>query len=189
MLHYRQGLHRENITVSGVEIAALRSSMLLSQLMAIAVLATWALVVSALLLLPIYYTLGLRIPVQEEILGPDFVEHGIVHEGNRQLLAIIRQKIRFVAEEGMSEAQASAEVVARFAEQQKLREGRKVSLTTVGGPQGANPGFRSASGKCFFLLFRTLNSFSFPFPSVLHLFTTTTTYFTISRRGEDSRPR
>ena len=104
VIHYKQG-YRENITVTVAEIDDLRSSILLAQVYSIFVFVVWSLVATLILLLPIYFTIGLRMPTQEEILGPDFVEHGIIHEGNRQLLNIVRQKIRYVHRDGMSDTQ------------------------------------------------------------------------------------
>ncbi|XP_054158887.1 putative ammonium transporter 3 [Oppia nitens] len=48
-----------------------------SQLLAIAALSTWSILSTLAILLAIKYTVGLRMSVRDEILGPDFVDHGL----------------------------------------------------------------------------------------------------------------
>ena len=85
------------------------------------VLICWAVIVSTLLLLLLYFTVGLRMSPQEEILGPDYVEHGLIHDGNAELFKVIQQKITKVSS-GMSESQASTEASARFGSTRQTKQ-------------------------------------------------------------------
>ncbi|KAI2809518.1 hypothetical protein RDWZM_003230 [Blomia tropicalis] len=128
VIHYKHG-YMVNITVSEKDVTELRESLLLCQLFAIAIFVIWSLIASAILLLPIYFTIGLRMSLQEEILGPDYVEHGLIHDGNRLLLDVVKHKIRLVYNVGLNEAQVSGPLNHHYAEQQRLRQLRKRSLT------------------------------------------------------------
>lgn len=124
MVHYHSHYnHNPNWKVENF-----RSTLVVSQLIAIAVLIIWSSIVSIILLLILHYTVGLRIGTQEEILGPDYVEHGLNHDGNQQLLKVIQQKIVKV-NSGYSDSVASAEAVARLSTTRSKR-----SLTAVHSP-------------------------------------------------------
>lgn len=64
-----------------------------AQIVTIVVLSVWSTLSTLLILLAIKYSYGLRMSVQEEILGPDFIDHGLIHDGNADILKIISRKI------------------------------------------------------------------------------------------------
>ena len=66
--------------------------LLLYQLTACVTLIVWSTVSSFLLLLILKMTMGIRVTFAEEMLGPDFTDHGLVHEGNVQVIDLLVQK-------------------------------------------------------------------------------------------------
>ncbi|XP_013792019.2 putative ammonium transporter 3 [Limulus polyphemus] len=63
------------------------------QALSAGVLICWSVVTSVILLNLVKITLGLRMTVDEEIMGPDFVDHCIQHDGNRSILNALRQRM------------------------------------------------------------------------------------------------
>ncbi|XP_064469400.1 putative ammonium transporter 3 isoform X2 [Ornithodoros turicata] len=62
------------------------------QAMAGGCIMAWAIVISAITLLAVKYTIGLRMTAEEEILGPDLVDHDIVHDYNSPFLKALQEQ-------------------------------------------------------------------------------------------------
>ncbi|XP_054713517.1 putative ammonium transporter 3 [Uloborus diversus] len=64
------------------------------QALASGILIAWSTVTSTLLLYPLHKLVGLRMPLEEEILGPDYVDHCLKHDGNAKLIQKFKEKRR-----------------------------------------------------------------------------------------------
>ncbi|RWS02207.1 putative ammonium transporter 3-like protein [Dinothrombium tinctorium] len=84
-LEYTRGL--EGFLISG------RYDLLISQLIACVILMFWSICISSLLLFLIKITIGLRVTAEEELLGADFTDHALVHNGNEEIIHLISRKI------------------------------------------------------------------------------------------------
>ncbi|RWS25940.1 putative ammonium transporter 3-like protein [Leptotrombidium deliense] len=69
------------------------SKLLISQLIACAILTVWSVFVSFVLLLFIKLTVGLRVSPEDELLGADFTDHGLIHNGNEEIVLLVRQTL------------------------------------------------------------------------------------------------
>ncbi|KAI1286701.1 putative ammonium transporter 3 [Halotydeus destructor] len=67
-------------------------SLLTFQLIACASLIAWSCFTSFVLLLLLKLTIGIRVSLAEELLGPDLVDHGLIHEGNVQVIDLLSRK-------------------------------------------------------------------------------------------------
>ncbi|XP_035207695.1 putative ammonium transporter 3 [Stegodyphus dumicola] len=65
-----------------------------AQALACGVLIFWSVTMSTLLLYPLHKIIGLRMPLEEEILGPDYVDHCLKHDGNTKLIASYKERRR-----------------------------------------------------------------------------------------------
>ncbi|KAL3244613.1 hypothetical protein MRX96_018673 [Rhipicephalus microplus] len=79
---------------SGLFAAGGDASLLAVQAAAAACIIAWAVGASALLLLLIKYTIGLRMTAEQEILGPDLVDHDIEHDYNSPFLRALQEHYR-----------------------------------------------------------------------------------------------
>ncbi|KAL1441822.1 hypothetical protein MTO96_008329 [Rhipicephalus appendiculatus] len=79
---------------SGLLAAGGDASLLAVQAAAAACIIAWAIGASALLLLLIKYTIGLRMTAEQEILGPDLVDHDIEHDYNSPFLRALQEHYR-----------------------------------------------------------------------------------------------
>ncbi|KAH8024143.1 hypothetical protein HPB51_021764 [Rhipicephalus microplus] len=79
---------------SGLFAAGGDASLLAVQAAAAACIIAWAVGASTLLLLLIKYTIGLRMTAEQEILGPDLVDHDIEHDYNSPFLRALQEHYR-----------------------------------------------------------------------------------------------
>ncbi|CAL1294989.1 unnamed protein product [Larinioides sclopetarius] len=64
------------------------------QSMACGVLFSWSVIVATVLLFAVHKTIGMRMPLEEEILGPDYIDHCLKHDGNSQIIKNFKEKRR-----------------------------------------------------------------------------------------------
>ncbi|XP_055946976.1 putative ammonium transporter 3 [Argiope bruennichi] len=64
------------------------------QSMACGVLFAWSMIVATILLFVIHKIIGMRMPLEEEILGPDYIDHCLKHDGNAQIIKSFKEKRR-----------------------------------------------------------------------------------------------
>ncbi|XP_075550164.1 putative ammonium transporter 3 [Dermacentor variabilis] len=79
---------------SGLLAAGGDASLLAVQAVAAACIIAWAIGASTVLLLLIKYTIGLRMTAEQEILGPDLVDHDIEHDYNSPFLRALQEHYR-----------------------------------------------------------------------------------------------
>ncbi|XP_067132637.1 putative ammonium transporter 3 [Centruroides vittatus] len=66
--------------------------LLIIQILASGCLICWSLLISTIFLLLINVTIGLRMTIEEEIMGPDYVDHNLQHDGNINVLRVLKEK-------------------------------------------------------------------------------------------------
>ncbi|KAH9368933.1 hypothetical protein HPB48_007073 [Haemaphysalis longicornis] len=79
---------------SGLLAAGGDASLLAVQAVAAGFIIAWAVGASVVLLLLIKYTIGLRMSAEQEILGPDLVDHDIEHDYNSPFLRALQEHYR-----------------------------------------------------------------------------------------------
>ncbi|KAG8201200.1 hypothetical protein JTE90_028852 [Oedothorax gibbosus] len=65
-----------------------------TQATACGVLFAWSALTTAVLLYIVDLVIGLRMPLEEEILGPDYVDHTLKHDGNSDIIQRFKDKMR-----------------------------------------------------------------------------------------------
>lgn len=61
-------------------------SLLGPQALACGILISWSVLLTTILLYPLHKFVGLRMPLEEEILGPDYIDHCLKHDGNEKII-------------------------------------------------------------------------------------------------------
>ncbi|XP_015928072.1 putative ammonium transporter 3 [Parasteatoda tepidariorum] len=65
-----------------------------AQALSCGVLFAWSFAVSAVLFYAVDKTVGLRMPLEEEVLGPDYVDHCLKHDGNSKIIEKFKARKR-----------------------------------------------------------------------------------------------